>query len=68
MSLRSECGELDGESNELESSMLLLHEIAPMEDQKEKKQKLAELAVALTSGSNIYSSGTKLYAIMKACE
>lgn len=63
----NEYGHLDGSTN-VGVSVSLLHEIAAMGNQEEKKQKLSEVAATLTEGSNIFSSGTKLTAIMRACE
>lgn len=68
MSLRSDCGGVpDGVGNDL-GSVMLLHQIALMKNHQVKQQKVAELAGVLTAGSNIYSSGTKFYSMMKACE
>ena len=68
MSLRSDLSEVDGESNELGHNMTFLHEIAAMTDQREKEQKVAEVALTMTNGTNIFSSGTKYNCIMKTCE
>ncbi|KAK8390656.1 hypothetical protein O3P69_010397 [Scylla paramamosain] len=68
ISLRNEYVELDDERNDSGPSMLLLHEIAALENVLEKRERVAELAAALTDCSNIYSSGTKFSSIMKTCK
>lgn len=49
-------------------SVSVLHKIAAMNSREEKKQKLIEVAAALTDGNNIFSSGIRITAIVKACE
>ncbi|XP_045115323.1 uncharacterized protein LOC123506948 [Portunus trituberculatus] len=68
ISLRNEYDEPDDESSEQpDSSLLLVHQIAAVENITEKKVRVAELAASFTDCSNIYSSGTKFNSIMKAC-
>lgn len=69
ISLRNnEYGQLDAGSSFMGDSVSVLHKIAAMNSREEKKQKLIEVAAALTDGNNIFSSGIRITAIVKACE
>lgn len=58
----------DGHPEVVEANVSWLHEIVAMDSQEEKIRKLSEAAASLTDGNKIFSSGTNIVAILKACK